>query len=224
MKWPILTLLLLCSNAAFAFQNQMSLKGALSFNSSKIQGQEGTEDDMKGIGFNTHFGYRWKYFELDLSSYIYWGDIEGLSFVANGENINGSGSFRHVSFGPIFKYHFQSPKFFKTWTIYTGLGPVWSLQTVKLESFTSSGPIFQRDQKLTFDSFGGMLVLGIEEQLKHKEAHPAFIEIVYSYKKSYKLSVVDAADPVETNILSREEADQDLSGHYFMVSVGLTIF
>jgi hypothetical protein len=219
----IFTLILLVSST-FAFENQMSLKGALSYTSSKIKAQAGTEDDTRGFGFNTHLGYRWKYFELDLSSYIYWGNIEGLTFQANGETINGSGTFRHVSFGPIFKYHFQSPRLFTNWTFYTGVGPVWSLQTVKMKNFTSSGPKFIDTQKLTFDSFGGMLVIGIEEQLEHKEAHPAFLEIVYSYKNSYKLSVVDASDPVETNILSSQEADQELSGHYFMVSFGITIF
>jgi hypothetical protein len=179
---------------------------------------------MKGIGFNTHFGYKWQAFEVALSSYIYWGNIEGLIFQANNEVIQGDGSFRHVSFGPIFKYHFESAQPFEGWTLFSGIGPVWSLQTVKMKNFTSSGPNFNDNQKLTFESFGGLITIGLEEQLEHKEAHPAFIAFVYSYKKSRKLKVVDASDFSETNILSSEEGDQELSGHFIMINVGITLF
>ena len=224
MKILITTLLLFSSSCLFAFEDQMFLKGGISYSTASIVAQQGTEDDMKGLGFNTHFGYKWTDYELSLSSYTYWGNIEGLTFAANGEQISGNGSFRHVSFGPVFKYHYSNWQPYKSWTFFTGFGPVWSLQTVKMEEFTSTGSSYNSNQKLTFESFGGLLVFGIEEQLKHKEAHPAFIEVIYSYKKSHKLAVVDASDFTETNILSKQEGEQELSGHFLMISVGITIF
>ena len=220
----IFVLALFTTINSFAVTNKTSLKGGVSYTSANIEGLEGTEDDMRGIGFNTHFGHKWKYFEVDLSSYIYWGNIDDLTFQANGESIMGSGSFRHVSFGPVLKYHTQYPKLFKNWTPFIGLGPVWSLQTVKFDNFTSSGSSFNSDQKLTFESFGGLVVVGLQEQLKNNEAHPVFVEFMYSYKKARKVVVVDASDSVETEIISTEKGQRKLNGHFFMVSVGMTIF
>lgn len=217
-------LLFLLSTNVHAYRYAFNLKGGLSQTWATINGRDGSKDSMRGTGFNTHFGYRWKYFELSLSSYIYWGEIEELSYKANGETISGEGEFQHVSFGPVLRYQFRGLQPFKNWFFFAGLGPVWSLQTIKMDSFTSSGPKFNRNQKLTFESTGGVLALGIEEDLPYKEMHPVFIEFIYSYKKSRKLSVVDSSNFVETNILSTEEIGQDLSGHFFMLSVGFTVF
>lgn len=224
MKLLIVYLFATTSIQLFAFTDQMMLKGGLSYSSANIEAQQDTEDNMKGIGFNTHFGYRWEQFEVLLSSYIYWGNIEGLTFQADKEVVTGEGSFRHVSFGPVVKYHFNSIQPFKNWTLFTGVGPVWSLQTVKFDQFISTGSTFNKDQKLTFDSFGGLISIGLEEQLEHKEAHPAFVEFIYSYKKSRKMAVVDASDFAETSILSKQEGAEKLSGHFFMVSIGITLF
>lgn len=222
----ILSLILflgLCSNAS-AFRYKLSLRGGLSQSWGDINGLEGSEDEMHGTGFNTHFGYKWKYFELTLSSYIYWGDIEGLTFKARNETIRGEGSFRHVSFGPVLRYQLRGVQPVKNWFMFVGLGPVWSLQTVKLDTFSSTGPLYNKNQKLTFESTGGTFVMGFEEDLPYKEMHPVFIEFMYSYKKSRKVSVVDASDFTETNILSTEEIGQDLSGHFYMVSIGMLLF
>ena len=101
---------------------------------------------------------------------------------------------------------------------------LWSLQTVKLDTFSSTGPLYNKNQKLTFESTGGTFVLGFEEDLPYKEMHPVFFEFMYSYKQSRKVSVVDASDFTETNILSTEEIGQDLSGHFYMVSIGMLLF
>lgn len=207
-----------------AFRYNMSLKGGISQTYATINGTEDSSDLMHGTGFNTHFGYTWKYFEVTLSSYIYWGEIEDLSFQVNGEKVFGEGDFRHVSFGPMLRYQLRGVQPFKNWFLHVGLGPVWSLQTVKLNEFTSSGPQFNRNQKLTFESTGGALAISLEEDLPYKEMHPVYIELLYSYKKSRKISVVDASDFTETNILSTQEIGQDLSGHFYMISLGITIF
>lgn len=224
MKSWLLGILIFLSSTTFAYRYDWNVKGGISQTWADINGREDTEDGLHGTGFNTHFGYKWKYFELSLSSYIYWGEWEGLTFNADGETINGEGTFRHVSFGPILRYQFRGVQPFKNWFLFAGLGPVWSLQTVKLDSFTSTGPKFNTDKKLAFESTGGVLAVGIEEDLPYKEMHPVFIEFIYSYKNSRDLAIVDASNFVETNILSTQEADQDLNGHFFMLSVGFTVF
>lgn len=223
-KLLVTTLLSFFIFEVHAYRYDFSLKGGISQTYAHINGTDKSEDLMHGTGFNTHFGYKWKYFELTLSSYIYWGEIEALTFNADGETITGEGTFRHVSFGPVLRYQFRGVQPFKNWFLFAGLGPVWSLQTIKMEEFTASGPKFNRNKKLAFESTGGVLAIGLEEDLPYKEMHPVFVEFVYSYKKSRKLSIVDASDFVETNILSSQEADQDLSGHFFMISLGFTVF
>ncbi len=221
--FTIATLILL-SSSAHAFRYKLSLRGGISQSWGDINALEGTEDEMHGTGFNTHFGYKWKYFEITLSSYIYWGSIEGLTFKARNETINGEGTFRHVSFGPLLRYQLRGVQPVKDWFMFIGIGPVWSLQTVKLDKFSSTGPLYNKKQKLTFESTGGSFVFGFEEDLAYKEMHPVFIEFMYSYKKSNKVSVVDASDFTETNVLATQETDQDLSGHFYMVSIGMLLF
>lgn len=209
---------------AHAYRYDFFLKGGVNQAYAKIKGNEGSNDLLRGTGFNTHFGHKWKYFDIAFSSNIYWGEIEDISFNAGNENIRGEGSIRHVSFGPILRYQFRGVEIYKDWFLFAGLGPVWSIQTIKMESFNSSGPNFNRNQKLVYESTGGVFVIGFEEDLPYKEMHQVYVELSYSYKKSKELSIVDASDFVETNILSTQEAQQDLSGHYYMISIGFTVF
>jgi hypothetical protein len=109
--------------------------------------------------------------------------------------------------------------------MYLALGPAWSLQTVKFDDeVQSDGPLFNRNQKLTFESYGGSLSIGFEEDLPYKEMHQVYIELNYSYMETYKVRVVDKSDFTETNILSVEESKQNFNGHFFAISIGMTIF
>jgi hypothetical protein len=212
------------STHTFAIENQMLLKAGPSFASAHLEAREGSKDDFGGWGFNTHFGKKWVKWETTFSSYVYWGKIESpLRFRAQEQDITGSGSYTHVSFGPIIKYHLNNYQIFEHWQFYLGAGPVWSHQAIKLDRFTTTGS-FNQNQKLTFSSFGGAFVFGIEENLPSKEMHPVYIELLYSYKKSDEASVVDLSKVTETNVLSSEERKQDIQGHFIMVSFGLLIF
>jgi hypothetical protein len=205
----------------------LAVKSGLSYSWANIKTlqnrNEGREDSMTGAGFNTHVAYKWTSWEFALSSYIFWGDADGLRFRAQGNDIEGDATYRHVSFGPILRYTILSLPVYKNWHPYFGLGPSWSLQTIKMDEPQTNGT-FNSRQKLTYESRGGFLVLGLEEQVDFKEYHPVYIEFLYSYKKSRNLSVVDSNDPIETNILSTEETKQDLSGHFYMISIGITLF
>lgn len=221
----LLTLLFLLLNfQANAYRYDFFLKGGINQTYANIKGTEGSDDLLRGTGFNTHFGYKWKYFELSLSSNIYWGEIDDITLNVAGERVRGEGTIRHVSFGPLLKYQFRGIQPVKDWFFFAGLGPVWSIQTIKMDEWTSTGPRFSSNQKVVYESTGGQFVFGFEEDLPYKEMHQVYIEFGYAYKKSHELSTVDTSNFVETNILSTQEAQQDLSGHYYMVSIGFTVF
>ncbi len=207
-----------------AYTHDIALKGGLSYTWADLEATEKSEDSLIGVGFNTHFIYRWDRWDISASSYIYWGDIDGLAFKAQGQKLTGDGHFRHVSFGPIFRYTFKKwPVYNNNWHPYLGLGPSWSLQTIKIDKPPSEGS-FSKSHKLTYLSQGGFITVGVEEETRYKEMNPVYIEFLYSYKKSKKVSVIDSSDSKEINILSTNEAKQDFSGHFFMVSMGITIF
>lgn len=219
----LLILLFFISFKSFSFDNDLYVKGGLSLTQAKITALNGSNDKFHGIGFNTHFGYKWHYLDFGLSSYIYWGDIDNLEFQATDSTIIGDGKYRHVSFGPMLKYKFLNNEVFRYWHAYIGLGPTWSLQTIKLSNFSSTGS-FTNQSKLTYQSRGATFVIGIEEELSSKEQHPVFIEGLFSVKKSQKVSVVDNQDPTETNILSTENTNQKIIDKIFTLSMGMTFF
>lgn len=215
--------ILLFLNTANAYQNDMSLKGGLGISQAQIKALRNTKDDMTGFGFNTQFGYRFTQFEINLSSYIYWGSIDDLEFNATGTTVAGDGTFRHVSFGPIFKY-ITNWQPIRDWNFYFGLGPVWSLQTIKLNEFETTEGEFEDKYKLSYRSNGGMLVIGLEEILPFKEMHPVYIELLYSYTKSSRVYLSDASDFAEVRPISEGESRQDIRGNFVMINAGITFF
>lgn len=223
MKVFFIFYILLFSLNVHAFQNDMALKGGLGLSQATIHAFDSSEDHMTGFGFNTQFGYRFEKWEVNLASYIYWGKIDDLRFHANNTSVVGSGAFRHVSFGPVFKYLFEWQPI-KSWNFYMGAGPSWSMQTVRLQEFQTTTGTFSKDYKLTYISRGGMISFGIEELLPFKEMHPVYLEILYSYKKSKDVSVVDASDFTEVRTISTEETKQDIRGSFIMINAGITLF
>ncbi|MBT3585143.1 MAG: hypothetical protein HN509_09555 [Halobacteriovoraceae bacterium] len=208
---------------AFSYEDELVLKGGVNAGRMEITGFNGSEDNSGGVGFNTHFGYKWTKWEFALSSYIYYGKVDQLAFQGNSSQINGNGSFRHVSFGPLLKY-LTDYQPFKNYNFYFGGGPSWSLQTIKLEDFRVVSGEFKRQHKLTYRSFGGLLVFGIEEQMAFKQQHPVYVEFVYSYMAASKVSVVDAGDFSDTNILSESKPGQSIETWFWMISAGIALF
>jgi hypothetical protein len=208
-----------------AYDHTMALKGGLSTTWAELRTkgvEENEEDSFFGMGFNTHLIYRWKRWEAGLSSYIYWGDIDGLKFRTQGQTIEGDATFRHVSFGSVLRYTFLANQVYLNWHMYVGLGPSWSLQTIKLDSPQTNGT-FTSNQKLTYESRGGFIMIGLEENLPFKEMHPVYVEFLYSFKQSRKVSIVDSSDATEVDIITTERNRLN-SGHFIMVSMGITIF
>lgn len=223
MRLIALFTFLILSQKAFAFQNDMSLKGGLGVSQAQIKAIGDTKDYMTGFGFNTQFGYRFTQWEVNLASYIYWGEIDDLQFSATGSTVFGDGTFRHVSFGPIFKYTTNWQPF-NGYHFHLGLGPVWSLQTVKLNEFETTAGEFEADYKLSYRSTGGMLVIGVEEILPFKEMHPVYVELLFSYTESSRVYLSDASNFAEVRPISESESEQSIRGHFVMINAGITFF
>ncbi|GAB4410845.1 MAG: hypothetical protein OHK0056_14270 [Bacteriovoracaceae bacterium] len=102
----LLLLYIVGLHSAFALEDSLVLKGGFNLVRSKVEALAGTNDTFGGVGFNTHFGYKWTSWEATLSSYVFWGKIESeLQFDSNNQNISGHGTYQNVSFGPIVKRH-----------------------------------------------------------------------------------------------------------------------
>jgi len=201
----------------------LSLRGGITFGKSKIRSFE-SSDDMDGFGFNTHLNYRYKHTDISLSSYIYWGSIEELAFKIAGEPIRGEGTFRSVSFAPIIRRPFRSIQFWKHWSPYVALGPSWSIQTIKLKEFQTNLSEFNKETKITYNSFGLVFAVGIEEFLPFKEMHSVYIEIGYNYSYSQKVSLIDFSDSQEVKSLYSLDDEDDLHIHSLLVSIGIVLF
>lgn len=211
--------------SAFALEDALVLKGGFNVVRSKVEALSGTKDSFGGVGFNTHFGYKWTKWEGTLSSYVFWGKIESeLQFDTNNRNISGFGTYQNVSFGPIIKRHSRILSPADTWTLYYGAGPQWSLKTIKISRFTNDDGGLGQNRKMTYQSFGGIAVIGIEEDLADAKLHPMYVELGYGYAKSNELSIVDISKVEETNILSKEDQKPDVTTHFFILSFGMSIF
>lgn len=214
----------LFQHSSFAYTNELALRAGVTYARPYITANNSSNDELGAIGFNTHFGYKWDKWSVDLSSYFYWGSFDSLNFKARNETIQGNGGFRNVSFSPMLRYHLNQFEPIKGWNIFFGAGPVWSLESISLDTFTSTGNQFSTDQKITYETFGAIVAIGFEENLKLKEDHPFYVELSAGYKKSYEVSVVDKSDSTEIQLLSQEEKNGDLRDRFVAISFGILIF
>lgn len=236
MKIFIALLTFFLSTHALAFNNDLFLKGGFSAGLTSIETLDDVPesndpnnqlDDSHSVfgtfGVNTSFGVMLTNWEFSAISTITFGKARDLSIFAAGDVINGSGRYRNVAIGPMVKYY--SPLYLKKdWRLYAGIGPSWAIQTIRMDQFTSSLGNFDDNQKLTIESFGYTLCLGIQEEVLFKEMHPVFFEISYSHRDSYKISTVDASKFTETNVLTTDERGQEIEDSIILFNVGLILF
>lgn len=200
----------------------LALKGGLNIAWTKLSALNSSVEHGPTAGLNTHFAYRKGPWSLDLSSYINFSGFTGLDLKAQGIQIsNVDGDVRNIAFAPLIKYYTDyEPK--PAWNMYFGIGPTWSLLTMKLdEDLTGQG--FGPEDKFVYESQGGSIVIGIEEKTLHKEMHPVYFEFMFQYLKSHELTTVDARNTAETIIVSKEEIRQ-IESLYYIISMGITIF
>ena len=236
MKFVLLIFSILSlSTNALAFENAFFLKAGLNSSVTHLgvfEPDEDDDDDEKeiqgenyfgGFGFNTHFGYRWDRFELTASSSISFGKVKDLAFVINENGFQGSGNYQNLMVSPSVRYFIPwSP--LAHWRLSIAAGPIWSQQTIRLKEFTSSGDYAGKKFKLTYDSIGYGVGIGLEEHLKLKSMHPVYFELSYVRLYSVKSYLVDTSDTTTTNILSTSEAKNDVGAGAIMLSMGIILF
>ncbi|MCO4794484.1 MAG: hypothetical protein KC493_12260 [Bacteriovoracaceae bacterium] len=204
-------------------KNHLALKAGANFSANRLETKANTDDHYTGYGFNTHFGYHWSQLEISGSSYIHYGKAEELQYIVNDNVISGEGTVQFVSISPMIRFHTNwEPK--QNYRFYIGGGPIWSIETVKLQDYNNSVGAFQEETKITYESSGGILVFGVEEQTPFKEMHPVFIEVAFVYQSSFRVSTVDISKVAETNILTTQRSFDDLETYNIMFSLGITVF
>lgn len=228
--------LALYATRGLTFNNDLFLKGGLSAGGVSIEtlddvtpAQDPNNDldesysEFASFGLSSSFGYMLTDWEFSGFSTINFGKVKDLSFFAGGDIINGSGTYRGVAIGPLVKYYTPF-KIKENWKLYFGAGPSWSIQTIKLTSFSSVKGTFTDNQKLAIESFGMTLVLGLQEQVLFKEMHPVFFELVYAHRNAYKISTVDASKFTETSVLTTDEKGQDIEESMLLFNMGIVLF
>lgn len=213
-------------------QNNFSLRAGLAFNhirfkTDKIINNSEEDDDEKNdvktqsYGFTTAASYRWTKWEAVIASDVFAGNIKDTTFVNGNDSLRGNGIFRLVTINPVIKYY-TPIELFNRVSIYTGIGPAWSLQTFVFKDIKTTGN-FNNKKRISFENYGGGLFIGFEEILPFKELHPTFLEVGYSYMNSYKVAVIDATNRDDVVVLSEKDS-REFSGHYIIVRFGVTLF
>ena len=184
---------------------------------------EDSEDEFIGFGVNSTFGYRWKFWEFQFASHIFFGKIDDFFFETSNTRVQGSGRFRHVSFSPQFRYNLQKP-IYKKWVPYVFLGPVWSLQTINLDKYSIANGSFRGDDKFNTLSRGAMIAVGVEEKLPYKQMHSTYLEVLFSYQEAYKTALIDASDNKDVELIESSNPLQEIRGTFVMFNMGIIVF
>ena len=216
------------SGALYAYEDELALKGGVGVGHSSFRGAQSSKDRFVGYGVNTQFGYRWKVWELNLASYIFFGKVDDITFKTSTLEIHGSGSYRSFNFAPMIKYLTPySP--ISTWKLYVSAGPTWSFKTFNLNQFstrsqTDPNQTFDDNNKITYLSNGASVAVGLEEIDIWKDSGPMFLELLFNYNYSQKIFIVDASDTKRVETVSKENTRPKTKDTTWILSVGITIF
>jgi hypothetical protein len=205
-------------------KDKLELRAGVSFTNRKVKADFDTEDDVQAPGFQTAIALRASpRFEINVSSYVHLGKVNQLDFEFDGMRLQGDGSQTSAAFAPLLKF-IPGNVVMKNWYPYYFAGPSWSLQSLKLKPFIDRQGVSRIDHKLTYESVGGVIGIGLEEHLPFKEMHPVFLELLFSYMHAYEVKLVDASDFIEVKTISDEERSSKINGTIFMVNMGMTFF
>jgi hypothetical protein len=243
-KLILTSTLVLAGLNSYAYKNDFALRAGFSYSQSSfnsledkdsINGQEIERDDSRSYGATTSYSYKWDRITAGVESRILLGNAADLAFNFENTTIRGEGSIRTVDITPFFQVNsktFQIPgklqEFFtginiSPWFAYFKAGPSWMLQTIDLDNFNVREEL-KEGHKLTYESVGFNITLGVEEDTPYKDMHPVFMEVSGSIYESYKVSLVDINDTRETNILASREAKQDIKTFSLVFTIGMTLY
>ena len=213
----------LVASNGYAYENDFALKGGVSTAFTYLKYIDHTDDTALGIGFNTNFGYKYKRWEFNLTSFIAFGEIEKLTYEIGNTRVQGEGNFNHVNFAPTARYYFDV-KLNGKWNFYISTGPVWSLNTFKFEDFTVESGSFKEEYRYSYTSRGWLLAFGFEEGLASKDLKPTYIEFLYTYQTAYQVALLDNSDFKNVETLQEDKVRTNIYTSLFMINFGIVFF
>tara|TARA_R110000868_G_scaffold156866_4_gene383953 strand:- start:2742 stop:3419 length:678 start_codon:yes stop_codon:yes gene_type:complete len=222
-KFLLFITLFLISNFSFGYENEFALKAGASVAYSHLKYIDHSEDNAGGVGFNTNFGYRFSRFEFNLTSFTAFGEMEKLTYQIGGTRVDGEGSFNHASFGPTLRYYFDVRPNGK-WHWYVAVGPIWSINTFKLEDFTVQSGTYRKQYRYSYNSRGWMFTIGLEEAFANKILNPAYIELLVAYQTAYQVSLLDNSDFKQVLTLESDKVRTNIYSTTVMINFGLIVF
>ncbi len=225
-----LTSLLSITNISYGFSNDFFVTAGIGTSHTVVDTYFKTSSLNLGGAIGTRFGYRFNNFELNLTSYINIGKIDAKNLPGKYASIYGEGMIATSMFSPTIKYILENPKIKKNWNFYLFVGPTWATQQLYIREFNlrtvdyEEIESFESEDKIIYNSKGITCGIGLEEILPHKKMHPFYIELVYSYLKAYRVNVVNTSDFLAIEMISSDRTTHKLSGHFYLINIGITIF
>lgn len=205
---------------------KLAIKAGLGLGHVKLERGE-TEDNFVTPLLNTQLSVYMGDFELSANAVMSFGKINSLDYDVEGHTFTGVAHVLDLSLSPILKYETNFSFNNGRWPIHIGAGPAWSLYSL---SFDDNDQARKRDYdidadefKLSYNTFGYNIIIGVEEKTDSKSLHPVYIELSYSYRRSRKLTLVDTEQFEEIEI-AHEQEDKTLQYHSFMITMGITFF
>ncbi len=185
-------------------------------------------EESVGFGMYTQFSYRFERVEIGLESHTTFGKAQNLQFAYQNNVLSGSGNFSAFDISSTLRFNtrefeIKELKFigFKRFKAYVKFGPSWLLNSIRLDDFNIDPQ--GKKLKLNYDSFGGVLAVGIE-QVKEIGRFPFFAEVSVAAYRSYKATLVDRSDPTKVIILKEDSAREDINSFSIFYKIGATLF
>lgn len=206
--------------------DRLAIKGGLGLSYVDIS-RDSLEDKFFTPAINTQLSWYVGKFEFTANALMSFGKVDEIEHILAEKTFAGEGKVFDVAISPMIKYELPFALKSGRWPMYLGAGPAWSLYTLRFrdnQAIDAGFDVKSDRYKLTYDTFGYNIVLGTEELTAYKDMHPVYIEFVYSYRKSKKLSLVDTEQFIETNIIQEQKIHRMIEYHSLMIIMGMTFF
>lgn len=226
--WPktSLTLLLpslfLLSLKAWSYENELSLKFGPSTSMTVVKTYQQICSPSIGMGFHSHISYKWTKWEASLSSYALMAPINRARILVSGSDVSGSFNFRSLTFGPIMRYHLPYRPLAPNWPLYALAGYMAAQQSFKSRQVHSTGGEYEPYQKVTLESFGPIIGIGLEEEVTPKK-YNFFYELVFRSLHGRRLDRVGGTH-TQVKELSTEKSPVRYHENTIQFNIGIILF
>ena len=208
-------------SSVLSFENELSLRLGGHVSSMNMESFDNVKGIFTGGGFNTNISWRFNYSEWGLASFAFFGGGRANLGVGSTRAL-GRSKVRRVAIGPFYKY--ITPLKVEKWHFFTGLGPVWSMETFKFSSHDTLSGNFAKGYKISLLSRGGFISMGMEQLFKSKKNNPMYLELRYGFCEARRAYLVDAADFKSVITLDKEKNRQHVKIYTIVLNMGILLF